>query len=367
MNVFNNFLINPLREFFSNNNIDSSVVFLNNTLLEYAEALVIFVLLLVSFKIFSSLVLRNLGRLVKKTKTDVDDAVLEVFRGLGASFYIFLSFYLSLHFLALHIFIERILNIIFVVWVFYQVLKRTQILIDLLVEKRIQKNSDTITKTALSLLGGLLKGVLWGLGALMILSNLGVNVSSLIAGLGIGGIAIALALQHSLDDVISSFALYFDKPFQVGDYIVVGEHGGTVEKIGIKTSRLRALQGEEIVIPNKELTSARVQNFRKMEARRVAFTFGVLHQTPVEKVERLPAMVKDSISKIDHIRFDRVHFKTLGNSALIFEVVYYVLSSDYTRYMDIQQAINIELIKILKEEDIVFTYPAQIAQENKPA
>tara|TARA_Y100000310_G_scaffold344730_1_gene459121 strand:+ start:21742 stop:22824 length:1083 start_codon:yes stop_codon:yes gene_type:complete len=339
--------------------------FLGNTVLEYIVALGAFVLFFVIFLLVQQAILGRLAVLAKKTKTDIDDALIRVVKSLKPPFYYFVAFYLALQFLVLNELFSDVVNVVLVIWIIYQAVIGLQIVIDYGLEKRSRKE-DAGTKAAYGYLGRLIKWVLWAVAALLVLSNLGVNITSLVAGLGIGGIAIAFALQNILGDLFSSFAIYFDKPFVVGDFIVVGDKMGNVEKIGIKTTRIRALQGEELVISNKELTSARVQNFKKLKERRVVFSFGVLYETPSEKVKKISDIVRNIFDgKKDKIRFDRVHFKNLGDSALEFEVVYYVLSSDYADYMDLQQDINFDLMEVFKKEGIEFAYPTQTLYVSK--
>ncbi len=195
--------------------------------------------------------------------------------------------------------------------------------------------------------------------ACLVLDNLGVNITTLVAGLGVGGIAIALAVQNILSDVFCSVAILVDKPFQVGDFIIVGDMMGTVEKIGIKTTRVRSLSGEQLVFSNADLVNSRIRNYKRMQERRVVFSFGVIYQTPADKLEHIPAMVKEIIESVDQARFDRTHFKQFGDSSLDFECVYYVLSRDYNLYMDIQQKINLELFTRFEKEGIEFAYPTR--------
>jgi len=211
----------------------------------------------------------------------------------------------------------------------------------------------------------IIKIILWIIGLLLILSNLGINITSLVAGLGIGGIAIALALQNILSDLFSSFAIYFDKPFKVGDFIIIGKDMGTVEQIGIKTTRLRALQGEQIVISNQELTSARIQNFKKLSERRVAFELGVVYGTPDDKMKKIPELIEKIIKETKDTRFDRSHFKSFGDFALIFETVYYITSGEYLDYMNAQQEIGLKIKEKFSTEEIEFAYPTQTLFLNK--
>lgn len=333
-----------------------SVTFLSNTVEDYIVAAIAFIFFLVLFKIFQVIILNRLKKLAKRTKTDVDDTFIQIIQSVRPPFYFFLALYLALYFLTITAIVQKVINIVLIIWITYQVVIAVQILIDYIVKKQVGEDGEPTTKAAISLVGKITKGVLWMFGILVVLSNLGVNVTSLIAGLGIGGIAIALALQNILSDLFSSFAIYFDKPFCIGDFIVVGEHMGIVEKIGIKTTRIRALQGEEIVISNKELVSTRIQNFKKMQERRVVFTFGVVYQTPMEKLKKIPEIVKDIIEDMEMVRFDRVHFKKFDDSALTFEVVYYVESPDYLEYMNVNQAILFQIKERFEKEKIEMAY-----------
>jgi len=203
------------------------------------------------------------------------------------------------------------------------------------------------------------KVIIWAIGGLLVLSNLGVNVTSLIAGLGIGGVAIALALQNILSDLFASFSIYFDKPFEVGDFIVVGANSGTVEKIGIKTTRIRALQGEEVIISNAELTKSRVQNFKKLKERRVVVRPGVLYETKHELLKEIPTLLQKAVDATEKTRFDRANLAEYGDSAIVFELVYYVLSGDYKEYMNLNEKILLAVKEAFDKKGIEFAYPTQ--------
>ncbi|MBL7044989.1 MAG: mechanosensitive ion channel family protein [Parcubacteria group bacterium] len=340
-------------------NINLSAEFLGNSTLQYAKALGIFIVLVVVFKIAQYIVLKRLGKLAEKTKTDIDDTLISITKSFKPPFYWFLAFYFAMKFLALNELTMKIITGILVVWVVYQVIAGIQILINYILKKRFAKEDDAGAKSAINYISLISKVLLWAIGLLLILSNLGVDVTSLIAGLGIGGIAIAFALQNILSDLFSSFAIYFDKPFAIGDFIVTGSHSGTVEKIGIKTTRIRALQGEEIVISNNELTSARIQNFKKMEKRRVVSSFGILYETPIEKIKNIKQLVKNIFNKLENTEFSRIHFKQLGDFSLNFEVVYNITTGDYNTFMDAQEEFNLKLLEVFEEEGIEFAYPTQ--------
>jgi small-conductance mechanosensitive channel len=203
------------------------------------------------------------------------------------------------------------------------------------------------------------KFILWSVVLLVTLDNLGVNVTALVTGLGVGGVAVALALQNILGDLFSSLSITIDKPFVPGDFIVVGDQRGTVKAVGMKTTRLTALSGEELVFSNSELLKLRIQNFRHMRERRVVFTFGVTYQTPHALVERIPSIVRQAIERHELTRFDRAHFYRFGESSLDFEVVYFVLTGEYNVYMDIHQAVNLEIMREFESKGIEFAYPTR--------
>ena len=199
----------------------------------------------------------------------------------------------------------------------------------------------------------------WTVILFLVLDNLGINITTLVAGLGIGGIAIALAAQNILGDIFNSVVILVDKPFEVGDFIIVGNEMGVVEKIGIKTTRVRSLFGEQVVFTNSDLIGSRIKNYKRMQERRITFQIGVTYQTSAEKLEQIPGMIKEIVAAIDKTRFDRSHFKGYGDFSLNFETVYYVLSGDYNLFMDIQQAINLALFRKFEDKGIVFAYPTQ--------
>jgi small-conductance mechanosensitive channel len=222
-----------------------------------------------------------------------------------------------------------------------------------------QLAADPSTVAAMDLVGFLLRLVLWAAVLLVLLDNLGVNVTTLIAGLGVGGIAVALAAQNVLGDLFSSLAIVLDKPFVVGDFIVVGEFMGSVEHVGLKTTRLRSLSGEQVVFSNTDLLNSRVRNHGRMFERRVLNSIGVTYQTPAPKLAQIPATIREIVEGQQKVRFDRAHFRAFGDSALQFEFVYYVLTPDYNFHMDVQQRINLTLFERFAAEGIEFAYPTQ--------
>ncbi|MBI1309008.1 MAG: mechanosensitive ion channel [Proteobacteria bacterium] len=223
------------------------------------------------------------------------------------------------------------------------------------------------TTTATLVLIG--KMLVWLLVFLLILSNFGVDITALVAGLGLGGVALALALKGMAEDMLGSLSIVFDKPFVLGDFIIFGEYMGTVENIGMKTSRIRSLGGELIVVANRDLLASRIRNYGRMYERRVLFSIGVEYSTTAEQLEAIPHIIRGIVEDEKSTRFDRSHFSSYGDSALNFETVYYVLSADYNKYMDIQQAINLAIFKTFQARGIAFAFPTRTLhiQQAQPA
>ncbi len=222
-----------------------------------------------------------------------------------------------------------------------------------------RRETDPSSIAAINAIGFTGRLLLWSVILLLILDNLGIDITALVAGLGVGGIAVALAVQNILGDLFASLSIALDKPFAVGDFLIVDEHLGSVEYIGLKTTRLRSLSGEQLVFANTDLLKSRIRNFGRMYERRVVFKIGVTYQTPRAQLEAIPGMIRSAIQGQQRVRFDRSHFQSYGDFALIFETVYYVLGPDYNLYMDIQQAINLYIHARFEEQGIEFAYPTQ--------
>ena len=343
--------------------------FWNNSVMEYLIAFGVFVLSIIVLKFFKYVIVKKLKALMDHTRTELDDLIINVIDSLDWPLYLLLALYLGCQFIQLPELLEKAIYYLFLISVVYYLVKGFQRIINYVFERLIKREEEKQGKefdpSVIRLLNKIAKIVLWLLAIIIILQNLGYNISTLVAGLGIGGIAIAFALQNILGDIFSSFSIYLDKPFRVGDFIIVGNDMGVVKKIGIKSTRIQTLQGEELVVSNKELTETRVHNYKKMEKRRIVFTFGVLYEIPTEKIKKIPALIKDIIDKVDLTEIDRVHFKAFGDFSLNFEVVYYLNSSDYNQYMDTQQEINLAIKEQFEKEGVAFAYPTQTVFVNK--
>ncbi len=225
--------------------------------------------------------------------------------------------------------------------------------------KERKLETDAAAVTTMQAVGFVARLVLYTIILLVALENFGVDVTAMIAGLGVGGIAIALALQNILGDLFASLSIVLDKPFVVGDFLIMDQYLGTVEQIGLKTTRIRSLSGEQIIFSNSDLLNSRIRNYKRMYERRIVFGFGVVYHTPKELLEKIPAVVREIIESLEDTRFDRAHFKEFGSSSLDFEVVFFVLVPDFNVYMDRQQAVNLAIFERFAEMGIEFAYPTQ--------
>ncbi len=343
--------------------------FLSNSLADYLSAVAIFIAVLVALKLFQLIILSRLRKFARKTKTDFDDALVEIFLKIKPPFYFFVALYFSFRTLSLTPLVEKIISVIILLVIVFEIVMAAERFVEYFIKKYLGevkdgKDQKKYSQSMLSAASIIVKIGLWIIAIVLILSNLGVNVTSLIASLGIGGIAIALALQNVLSDLFSAFSIYIDKPFEVGDFITVGQDSGTVEKIGLKTTRIRSLQGEEIVVSNRELTTARVQNFKKLQRRRVVSQLNVAYESTQTQLKEIPKTCQEIIEKITKAEFDRCHFTDYGESSLNFELVYYVNSAEYVDFMDVKQKVNFEILSKFRKLEINFAYPTQTIYVN---
>ncbi len=293
--------------------------------------------------------------------TLVHDSLFAVVQRTKQVFVVVIAAYLALITLPLSDTWLDVLHSIAIVIVTTQVAMWANAVVREMVDKEKQRRveEDPSAASAFGLLGFFSRVAVWSAALLLILTNLGYEIGPLLAGLGVGGVAVAFALQNILGDIFCSIAIVLDKPFVVGDFIIVDNLLGTVENIGIKTTRIRSLSGEQIVFSNADLIGSRVRNYKRMFQRRIVFAFGVVYETPIDKLQQIPITVQTIIEGFEQVRFDRAHFKEYGDFSLNFEVVYYVLVPDYNVYMDIQQEINLRLFKDFQEQGIAFAYPTR--------
>ncbi|HPN87844.1 MAG TPA: mechanosensitive ion channel family protein [Candidatus Omnitrophota bacterium] len=334
----------------------------NNSIGDYLLAFIIFWGILSFFIIAKKILLVHLKKIALKTVNDLDDFIVEMLSRIGFPVLVVVSLSLSSHFLVLTESWRSVVRYALVIVLTIQAMVLAQELMRYLVTKAYQKKlktQDASIESMVRSIMNVLRWIIWALGSVFILDNLGVNISALMAGIGIGGVAVAMASQAILGDVFSALSIFLDKPFEIGDFVIIDDFRGTIEYIGVKTTRIRSLSGEQLIFANSDLTKSRIKNYKRMDSRRAVFQFGIVYQTPVEKVKKAKEIVKDIFGTMAGVRLDRVHFQSFGDFSLIYEVVYYVLAPDYNTYMDKQEYINLSLMEAFQKEGISFAYPTQ--------
>lgn len=304
----------------------------------------------------------RLRKLAQRTALQWDDLLVEVLGNTYGWTLFLISLLLGAQFLSLSESVELRMSQAVMALVFLQFGFWLSTGVNYSLKRRAQAHEaadEGASATALAVAGFIIRVVLWSIVLILMLDQFGFNVTTLIASLGVGGVAVALAVQNILGDLFASLSIALDKPFVIGDFIVVGDVVGTVEHVGLKTTRIRALSGEQIVVANGDLLSSRIHNYKRLQERRIVFKFGLLYDTPADTLEAIPGMIREIIQARDNTRFDRAHFLAFGDSSLDFEVVYYVLTADYAAYMDVQQQINLAMIRRFAEHDIGFAFPTR--------
>jgi len=342
----------------SNNFLDHS--FFGNTIYQWLIAFVIVLALFLLIKFFKFFVVKKVKVWASKTNTTWDNFLIAIVESSIIPLLYISSIYTALSFLNFTDKVDKVIHVAYLVAITYFVLRIISSAFKKFVYSFIQReeNSESKEKQA----GGLIviaNVIIWILGIIFLMDNLGYNVTTLIAGLGVGGIAIALAAQAVLGDLFSYFVIFFDRPFEIGDFVVVGEESGVIEYIGIKTTRIRTLSGEQLICSNTDLTNSRLHNFKRMQKRRIVFSLGVTYQTTHMQLAEIPGLIKDIIDRRPKLQFDRAHFSGYGDSSLNLEVVYYVLDSEYLVYMDNQEAVYLDIFEAFQKRGIEFAYPTQ--------
>jgi small-conductance mechanosensitive channel len=339
-------------------------VLYQNTLYEWLVALGAATAAFLVLRVLVGVIRGRLTRLAGVTQNQLDDIVVAVLSRTKSLTLVVLSVYLAIHLLTLPARLTSATRLLAILVFLVQCGIWINTGLGTVLQRYILKGSaqDRGAATTIGAVGFVAKGLVWTVLLLVALDNVGVNITTLVAGLGVGGVAVALATQNILGDLFASLSIVLDKPFVLGDFVIVDDMQGTVEHIGLKTTRLRSIWGEQVVFSNTDLLKSRLRNFGRMAERRIVFKIGVTYDTPRVKLERIPDILKDAINEQKLVRFDRSHFAGFGEFALAFEGVYYVLVPEYQTYMDIQQAINLRILEAFEHEEIEFAYPTRTLQ-----
>src|SRR5688572_5311154 len=327
---------------------------------DWIMALAIAVAILLVLALIKRIVVSRVSRLAARTETQVDDFFVEMVR--RTRWLLVLFPVLSLAAVSLDVpRLREHLRTAAILAFLLQLALWALVAINFWLEshRKRRTESDAASITMIRAFGFMGKVVLWSVILLLALENLGVDVTALIAGLGVGGVAVALALQNILGDLLASLSIVLDKPFVIGDKIQVDNFTGTVESIGIKTTHLRSATGEQLVFSNGDLVRSRIRNHKRMGERRVSHTFDVVYQTPAEKVARIPEIVRRLVDAREQLRFDHSHLVGLGESGLRFEAVWFVLSPDDNLHLDLQQSVLLDLLRLFEVEGIELAYPTR--------
>lgn len=338
-------------------------VYFNNRILDYLIALAIFLVSVVAIIVLKNIIIKVLKSFTRKRDAQIDDHFVKTLRDKIQPFLTllyFAAFYLGVSQLSIPPLLEKIVNISLASLLIFFGIRFLLSVLNYVVENYwIKRETDESRVMAIRGIETILKFLIWSIAIILLLDNFGVKVSALVAGLGIGGIAVALAAQSILGDLFSYFIIFFDRPFEIGDFINIDTYSGSIEHVGIKTTRIRSLSGEELVFSNTDLVNSRLRNYKRMNKRRISFSFGVIYQTSLEQLKEIPVIVTEIIKQIPKTTFDRVHFASYGDFSLNFDVVYYVNSRIYTEYMDVQQEINFKIKEEFQKRGIEFAYPTQ--------
>ena len=338
-----------------------SRTYLGNSVETWLWALGAAIVLAFVFNFILKRFVRSFAGFAEKTETDFDDLVSALVEKTSIVLIIIFSVYVATFFLDLTQQVREFRKSVIVICLLVQVGFWGGGFIDYYVTKKLADvgAGAGASITHIKTLGFFVKSVLWVILVILTIDNLGFDPTTIIAGLGVGGIAVALALQNVLGDLIASLSIIFDKPFEVGDFIVIDSMSGDVEHIGLKTTRLRSLSGEQLVLSNNDLLQSRIKNYKRMNTRRILFSLGVVYETSYDDLARIPGLIKEIIDAEPKARFGRAHFSSYGDFALNYDIVYFVLTPSFDDYMDIQQNVNLRIFERFSEEGIEFAYPTR--------
>lgn len=331
-----------------------------NSIQSWLIAIMIFILSYGLLKLVIAFFERRIKKISIRTVSLYDDYIWIVLNQTKSIFLAFLSLLIASKSLILPAKVITFINVSVIIFLWIQIgLWANQIII-IFIQSKKTKGIDGKEKTSLSAIGTISKIFIWSIVLLLALDNIpGIQISALIASLGIGGIAVGLALQNILGDLFASLSITIDQPFVIGDFISIENFSGSVEKIGLKSTRVRSITGEELVFSNSDLLSGRIHNYKRMDIRRVVMQFGVTYQITVDKLKKIPEILQSIVKSQSNVTFERAHLSTMGDFTINYELVFTVNSPDFTLYMNIKENILLSVLQKFEEEGIDMPYPTQ--------
>lgn len=337
-----------------------NLTYWRNTVSDYIIAFGSILLAWIVLRLAKGQLIRLLKKLTEKTVTEFDNLLVKAVEKFIIPYLYLATNYHILHQLTLTRRVTKILSAaMLVISIWYAIRLIIFLMHGVVLAYMKQKKEPPERVRQLNRILLIANVIIWIFGLVLIIDNLGYNVKTIIAGLGVGGIAVALAAQNILGDLFSYLVIFFDRPFEVGDFITTNGNSGTVEKIGIKTSLIRSLDGQLMVMPNAEMVKSVIHNYKSLQRRRVVFTFGVVFSTTSAQLKQIPTMIREIITAQEQTTFDRAHFKSFGESSLNFEIAYYIDNPDYLLYMDTHQAICLRIFEVFESEKIDFAFPTR--------
>lgn len=334
--------------------------YFNNTVSDYLIFLLILIVGIGFISLLRRILFKHYLSKEERHKSVIDSMLVQSIKKYFTPVLYLILLYYSTIILTLNTTFNRIFQILIMAGIiFYGALFASKIAV-LISNKYLEKKNENADTAGIKWINNIIKFIVWVAAFFLFLENAGVRLTAVIAGLGIGGIAIAFAAQAILEDVFGFFSIIFDKPFEIDDFIVTGNYMGNVEHIGIKTTRLRSINGEQLIFSNKQLLSTCIQNYKRLQNRRVLFKVSVTYNTAAEKLREIPEIIKNIINSVDNTAFNRVHFAEFADYCLSFEIAYYVLSGDFVEYMDIKQEVNLLIKEEFEKRGIEFAFPTQM-------
>lgn len=337
---------------------------LGNTVSDYSVALGITLAAFLIFVAIKKIVLARFKEFAASTKNKIDDFVADLLDAVYPFLYLIMSIYVGSLFIIIQEPFRQYFNYFCIVLILVYVMRLTNRVVNFAAANMLERKK--VKNEALAkFLTQLVNISLWLILGIMVLSNLGVNVTSLVAGLGIGGLAVGLALQDVLSDLFSGVSILLDKPFAIGDYVMIGSDDGIVKKIGIKTTRITTLQGEELIFSNKHIAASKISNFKRMKRRRMTINIGVEYSTPVKKLEKISSWIEEIIKKQELAEFDRCYFTEMADFSLVFEIVFYTNSNVYAEALAVKHEINLDILRTFEQEKVAVAFPTQTVHVRK--